>query len=67
MYIITAIPLGLVEVMWLKFNSCFRNLKKLWKALHKAFYAKHIVMQSDTKRLSAYQSITVYTLQYRFA
>jgi hypothetical protein len=40
--------------------------KKRWD-IEVFFYAKHIVMQSDTKRLSAYQSITVYTLQYRFA
>jgi len=31
------------------------------------FYVEYIVMQSDTKRLSAYQLITIHTLQYHFA
>ncbi len=36
-YIITCNPFLLVEIIWLKFNSCFRNRKKLCKALHNIF------------------------------
>jgi hypothetical protein len=46
---------------------CLASLKSLCKALHKLFYAEYIIMQSDTKRLSAYQLITIHTLQYHFA